>query len=138
VLDVLLRANHRVYLHCTAGLGRSPGVAIAYQVGFTLDLLGFPLNMAGFTLDLLGFPLNSAGFTHLLTWFHTRLAWSPTKLGWFHITLGWFQYWFGREYSLQSVYDDLTSVRPCGPNMVRHLCPIANVAKMGSGLQGLE
>eukprot|EP00976_Prorocentrum_cordatum_P023019 469776-Prorocentrum_minimum.AAC.1 len=31
VLDVLLRANHRVYLHCTAGLGRSPGVAIAYQ-----------------------------------------------------------------------------------------------------------
>jgi len=57
VLDVLLRANHRVYLHCTAGLGRSPGVAIAYQ------------------------------------------------------------YWVGSEYDLQSAYDSLTGIRPCGPNM---------------------
>ena len=29
-LDALLEAGHRVYLHCTAGMGRSPGVAIAY------------------------------------------------------------------------------------------------------------
>jgi protein-tyrosine phosphatase len=30
VLDSLLRASHSVYLHCTAGTGRSPAVAIAY------------------------------------------------------------------------------------------------------------
>jgi len=30
VLDRLLRAGHKVYLHCTAGSGRSPSVAIAY------------------------------------------------------------------------------------------------------------
>lgn len=29
-LDALLEAGHCVYLHCTAGMGRSPGVAIAY------------------------------------------------------------------------------------------------------------
>ena len=29
-LDELLEAGHCVYLHCTAGMGRSPGVAIAY------------------------------------------------------------------------------------------------------------
>lgn len=29
-LDALLRAGHTVYLHCTAGMGRSPGVAIAH------------------------------------------------------------------------------------------------------------
>jgi len=29
-LDELLSAGHTVYLHCTAGMGRSPGVAIAY------------------------------------------------------------------------------------------------------------
>jgi len=40
-LDGLLEAGHRVYLHCTAGMGRSPGVAIAYMYWFrghaTLD-----------------------------------------------------------------------------------------------------
>jgi hypothetical protein len=30
-LDKLLEAGHTVYLHCTAGMGRSPGVAIAYM-----------------------------------------------------------------------------------------------------------
>lgn len=29
-LHSLLGANHRVYVHCTAGVGRAPGVAIAY------------------------------------------------------------------------------------------------------------
>ena len=29
-LDQLLRGGHRVYVHCTAGVGRAPGVAIAY------------------------------------------------------------------------------------------------------------
>jgi len=29
-LQTLLSAGHRVYLHCTAGVGRAPGVAIAY------------------------------------------------------------------------------------------------------------
>ena len=33
-LDGLLEAGHRVYLHCTAGMGRSPGVAIAYMYWF--------------------------------------------------------------------------------------------------------
>jgi len=33
-LDGLLESGHRVYLHCTAGMGRSPGVAIAYQYWF--------------------------------------------------------------------------------------------------------
>lgn len=31
-LDELLAAGHRVYLHCTAGAGRSPSVAIAWMV----------------------------------------------------------------------------------------------------------
>lgn len=31
-LDELLAAGHKVYLHCTAGAGRSPGVAIAWLV----------------------------------------------------------------------------------------------------------
>ncbi len=31
-LDRLLAAGHTVYLHCTAGAGRSPSVAIAYLV----------------------------------------------------------------------------------------------------------
>ena len=30
VLDQLLRAGHTVYVHCTAGAGRSPNVVIAY------------------------------------------------------------------------------------------------------------
>ena len=30
LLDRLLRSGHRVYCHCTAGMGRSPGVAIGY------------------------------------------------------------------------------------------------------------
>lgn len=30
VLNELLRSGHTVYLHCTAGTGRSPSVAIAY------------------------------------------------------------------------------------------------------------
>ncbi len=29
-LQVLLDVGHRVYVHCTAGIGRAPGVAIAY------------------------------------------------------------------------------------------------------------
>ncbi len=33
-LDGLLESGHRVYLHCTAGMGRSPGVAIAYMYWF--------------------------------------------------------------------------------------------------------
>lgn len=33
-LDGLLEAGHRVYLHCTAGMGRSPGVAIGYMYWF--------------------------------------------------------------------------------------------------------
>ncbi len=40
VLDSLLRAGHSVYLHCTAGTGRSPTVAIAYLhwcLGWGLD-----------------------------------------------------------------------------------------------------
>lgn len=40
-LDALLECGHVVYLHCTAGMGRSPGVAIAYMYWFadypTLD-----------------------------------------------------------------------------------------------------
>lgn len=31
-LDELLAAGHKVYLHCTAGAGRSPSVAIAWLV----------------------------------------------------------------------------------------------------------
>src|SRR5262249_44217209 len=41
VLDSLLRAGHLVYLHCTAGTGRSPAVAIAYLHrcwGWNLDI----------------------------------------------------------------------------------------------------
>ncbi len=40
VLDSLLKAGHSVYLHCTAGTGRSPTVAIAYLhwcLGWGLD-----------------------------------------------------------------------------------------------------
>ena len=40
LLDRLLRAGRRVYLHCNAGLNRAPTVAIAYlhvQRGLTLD-----------------------------------------------------------------------------------------------------
>ncbi len=29
-LDALVRRNHRVYVHCTAGVGRAPAVAIAW------------------------------------------------------------------------------------------------------------
>ncbi len=29
-LDTLITAGHRVYVHCTAGIGRAPAVAIAY------------------------------------------------------------------------------------------------------------
>jgi protein-tyrosine phosphatase len=39
-LDVLLAANHTVYLHCTAGIGRAPTVAIGYlhwRMGWELD-----------------------------------------------------------------------------------------------------
>ncbi len=32
VLQELLDARHRVYIHCTAGVGRSPTVVIAYLV----------------------------------------------------------------------------------------------------------
>jgi protein tyrosine/serine phosphatase len=40
VLEELLAAGHTVYLHCTAGVGRSPSVAVAYLhwvEGWTLD-----------------------------------------------------------------------------------------------------
>ncbi len=40
VLDQLLTAGHSVYLHCTAGAGRSPTVAVAYLYrccGWELD-----------------------------------------------------------------------------------------------------
>jgi protein-tyrosine phosphatase len=30
VLDYMLKSGHTVYLHCTAGTGRSPSVAVAY------------------------------------------------------------------------------------------------------------
>ena len=33
-LDALLECGHVVYLHCTAGMGRSPGVAIGYMYWF--------------------------------------------------------------------------------------------------------
>lgn len=39
-LDDAQQHNHRVYVHCTAGLGRAPAVVIAYLywfLGFTLD-----------------------------------------------------------------------------------------------------
>ncbi len=39
-LDALLRAGHVVYIHCNAGAGRSPSVAIAYlrwRQGWNLD-----------------------------------------------------------------------------------------------------
>lgn len=32
-LEQLLAAGHKVYLHCTAGVGRAPSVAIAWLIG---------------------------------------------------------------------------------------------------------
>ena len=40
-MDKALRDGHKVYCHCTAGMGRSPGVAIAYLYwGLDFDSLG--------------------------------------------------------------------------------------------------
>ncbi|MEW6732556.1 MAG: dual specificity protein phosphatase family protein [Acidobacteriota bacterium] len=41
-LDSIIRAGHRTYLHCTAGINRSPTVAIAYLYRYR----GYDLNTA--------------------------------------------------------------------------------------------
>jgi protein-tyrosine phosphatase len=39
-VDELLRVGHRLYLHCNAGLERSPSVAVAYLVWYRNLALG--------------------------------------------------------------------------------------------------
>uniref|UniRef100_A0A0E0CJ10 Tyrosine specific protein phosphatases domain-containing protein n=1 Tax=Oryza meridionalis TaxID=40149 RepID=A0A0E0CJ10_9ORYZ len=102
----------RVYVHCTAGLGRAPAVAIAYMFWFE-------------NMDAVDFDPDSL---------RTQLPKAVSSLEWaisegkgrvyVHCTAGLgrapavaiaYMFWF-ENMDLKTAYEKLTSKRPCGPN----------------------
>jgi hypothetical protein len=60
VLDKLIKDDRKVYLHCTAGVGRSPSVAVAYYYWIEGKNVSFDLApcmlLANVTLPLISLP----------------------------------------------------------------------------------
>lgn len=88
----------RVYLHCTAGLGRAPAVAIAYMFWFC---------------DMDVSPQMFTSVSALISFFKSIVV-----MSWKFAAKLRVSYFSGFDLSeqLNTAYSILTSKRPCGPN----------------------